>query len=185
MKNLISFLIILLFITCCLAQSNNKANSEDNKIRLNLRKPSAFITFEKYGNRTPIRQGESEERIWLRFHNNTKWKMSLRVLGPCIDAKDENQQEWQVSYEVRIIPGYEWAMKETEIPSGYRITHKATLRFLASGQSLLFSVPKENLVKGLSIFVNFSYEWEINGDAGGDLSIVHEAPFWSTDLPEK
>jgi hypothetical protein len=181
MKNLFVLLLILLSFSNCLPQ---KASTES--VRLDPKRPSAYVTFDHRGKRSPERDGESEDRIWLRFHNNTRWVLALRVLGMKAGSdlqKEERLREWQVSFDVRPIPGM--AVKNTDIPIGYRITHKATLRLLDSGQSLLFSVPAECLDRNLAIFVGFSYDWEMNGDIGGDLSIVHEAPFWSSDLPDQ
>ena len=74
-------------------------------------------------------------------------------------------------------------IKDDEIPIGYKIVKNAAIRPLESGGTILFSVPKETLRKGLAIFVGFTYEWEILGESAGDLSINHEVPFWSTNLP--
>ncbi|MBK7706111.1 MAG: hypothetical protein IPJ30_10100 [Acidobacteria bacterium] len=73
--------------------------------------------------------------------------------------------------------------KESELPIGYRIAKNSTIRAIESGKSIFFSVPKQNLADGLAVLVSFSYEWELLGESGGDLSIQHQAPFWSTDLP--
>lgn len=173
-------LILGALVVSSLAQSNSKTGNSSIEILLNKRKPSAFITFEKFSKRTPEREGESSDGIWLRFHNNTKWKLYLKTLG-AKNGKDEHN----VSYEVRRIPGLEWQRKESELPIGYRITHKATIRAIESGKSILFSIPKENLADGLAVFVGFSYEWELLGNSGGNFSILHEARFWSTDLPSE
>lgn len=38
-------------------------------------KPSVYISYDHKGKQSPLSQGESENRIWLRLHNNTKLKI--------------------------------------------------------------------------------------------------------------
>jgi len=178
MKVLILTFFIFSLSFVCLAQTNDKTPSACNDVRLDVRKPSVFITFEKFGERIPTREDESKEGIWLRLHNNTKWKIYLKTYGA-----DNEKDEYQVSHEVQRMPGFEWKRKESELPIGYRIIKNYRVREVESGKSILFSIPKENLADGLAVVVSFSYEWELLGDSGGDLSIQHQAPFWATDLP--
>jgi hypothetical protein len=180
MRILLSALIIINLHPVCLPQTKTVGRGVQGTTRLDLRKPSAFITFEKAGKRTPAREGESDEGIWLRLHNNCKWKLYLKTYG----ADNENN-EYRVSYDVQLIPGLEWRRKEVELPQGYRIINNARIRAIDPGKSIVFSVPREHLKDGFSILINFSYEWEMLGDSGGDLSIVHQAKFWATDLPTK
>ncbi|GIU83221.1 MAG: hypothetical protein KatS3mg006_2285 [Pyrinomonadaceae bacterium] len=180
MKVSIATLLFFSFSFVCFAQLNNTTNDLCKDVRLDPKKPSVFITFERFGERTPLRQDENNEGVWLRIHNNTKWKIYLKAYGA-----DNERNEYQVSYEVRRIPGLEWKRKESELPLGYRIIKNYRIRAIEPGKSIVFSVPKQNLADGLAIFVGFSYEWELFGESGGDLSIQHQAPFWSTDLPDE
>jgi len=177
MKISILPVFIFVFSFFCSAQTNGKANDLTKDIRLNQKKPSVFITFERYGERFPTREDENAEGIWLRIHNNSRWKIYLKSYGA-----DNEDDEYQVSYEIQKIPGLEWKTKGIDPPIGYRITNAARVRAIESGKSILFNVPKENLADGLSVLVNFSYEWELLGESAGDNSIKHQAPFWSTDL---
>jgi hypothetical protein len=47
-----------------------------------------------------------------------------------------------------------------DVPVGYNTGNTCSLFEVKSGKSLLFAVPAEHLVKGLSIKIPFSYEWE-------------------------
>jgi hypothetical protein len=148
-------------------------------LRLDKQNPTVFITFERSGSRIPGRAGESTEGVWLRLHNNAKkWNIFLMTYGA-----DNERSEYTVSYDVSWSPGMEWMQKAHDLPVGYRIRNVAQVRKLEPGQSIVFSVPKENLAEGLCILVEFSYEWEASGDLGGDQSISHRATFRSTDLP--
>lgn len=173
-------LYLVLFLIPVSAQKVEKNKDSSDSILLNPRKPSVFISYERYGERTPARQDESNKGVWLKLHNNSKWKIYLKTYGA-----DNEKNEYRVSYEVRIIPGLEWEKRESKLPIGYRINSNSTIRAIEPGKSIIFSVPQENLAEGLAVFVYFSYEWEILGKFGGDLSILHQASFWSTDLPVK
>ena len=49
--------------------------------RLERNKPSVYVTFLRYGKREPIHTGESNEGVWLRLHNNTRWPLVLLAQG--------------------------------------------------------------------------------------------------------
>lgn len=97
MKVLIATLFFFSFSFVCFAQTKS---CED--IRLDSRKPSVFITFERFGERMPDREDESNTGVWLRIHNNTKWKIYLKTYGV-----DNERDEYRVSYEVQRIPTIE------------------------------------------------------------------------------
>src|SRR4051812_4328706 len=40
-------------------------------LKIQANKPSVYISFERFGKTEPLYEGESENRIWLRLHNNT------------------------------------------------------------------------------------------------------------------
>lgn len=150
----------------------------DSTLLLDSRKPSAFITFEKYGDRSDVREGENKQGVFLRLRNNSRFKVYLNANG----AEDLNADH-RVSYEVRGIPGSDLSGMEKKLPIGTLLFHKTRVRELEGGQSIVFSVPIDHLAEGFGIFVNFSYEWELGGQMAGDFSIIHQAQFWSTQLP--
>lgn len=181
MRVILSSLIMLFFSLYCLAQSSNEAINKDGSVRLDLTKPSAYITFEKFGERKPQSQGESNQGVWLRFHNNTKWNLNVNTLGCTKEYGD-----CIVFHKVQRLPNYEDKIKNSDVPTGYRMAHMASVWTIESGKSLLFSVPKEHLAKGLFILVDFNYDWEQSGNTGGgDLTIVHKASFFSWKLPSE
>ncbi|MFN6963650.1 MAG: hypothetical protein ACK4S4_07785 [Pyrinomonadaceae bacterium] len=139
------------------------------------KKPSVFITFERFWERTS--NEESNKEIWLRLHNNTKWNLFVKAIG-----QDKENSVYGLTYEVQRVRNPE-VNKNIDVPVGRRQAHVGSIHRIESGKSILFSVPKQHLTAGLAVFVSFSYEWEVLGKFGGDLSILHQAPFWSTDLP--
>jgi hypothetical protein len=75
---------------------------------------------------------------------------------------ENEENEYEVSYEVRSIPGLEWKHKNLGVPIGYRIIKNARIRSIEAGKSILFSIPEENLADGLGVYLYFSYEWEFS-----------------------
>lgn len=180
MRIILSFFVISVVFLNCFAQSNNKTLNpcEDNVI--NTKRPSAFITFERFGKKMIERLGDKNDFVWLRFHNNTKWKITIKTAG-----FDREHGDFGVFYEVQVQPLWKDKIKESDVPIGRRMAHVGSVRTIESGKSLLFSVPKEHLAEGLYIIVDFSYEWEQYGDSGGNvLDIIHQATFFSSNLPK-
>lgn len=179
MKLFLCIFIVLSFSLTCLAQSSFRTETQGENFRLDLSKPSAFISFEKFVEKKSPQEGEDNEELWLRFHNNTKWKLFVKAIG-----EDKEHEVYGILYEVQRIRGMEWKTKDADIPIGRRQVHVGSILEIESGKSILFSVTRKHLADGLSILVSFSYEWEKLGKSGGDLELLHQATFWSTDLPK-
>jgi hypothetical protein len=183
--------LILMFSLSCFSQTNN----ESENFRLIQTKPSAYITFEKFGKREPDKNDESKEGIWLRFHNNSKWNLFIRSLGY------DKEKVYSIPYEVReresfdvetyTVAGEKQVTQnltsndnKSKIPRGY-IAHTSNILKIESGDTFVFSIPKEHLAKNLYISVAFSYEWEQVGKLGGVGQTKHTIIFLSTELPEE
>lgn len=50
-------------------------------------KPTVYITFERSGPRNPVFAAESNQGIWLRLHNNTRWAINFSTLSLYIGEK--------------------------------------------------------------------------------------------------
>jgi len=143
------------------------------KVRPNKDKPTVYLTYERSGSRIPLSNGESEKGIWLRLHNNTKWKLILRVAG----VPHQSYGDAVVFYEVERIEGSGF------IPIGYR-SHAASIIRLKPGNSILFSLPQEHLGKGLAVRVRYNYEWELGEDEFFPVNEpYHSVTFAASDLP--
>ncbi len=172
MKNLL--FIFLLLSAQTMAQSDaNACKTHTN--RINQKRPTAYVTFERLGEK----ESNGERHIILRLHNNTSENLFVRTQG------DETGDDLKVSYEVRWIPGTEASHVSAKLPLGTTLLHKSTVQRIGCGESLMFSVPESHLLTDFAVFVFFSYEREFLGSIGGDFSIVHQAPFWSTWLPKE
>lgn len=199
--SLFVFLLVALSITQILFGQNStlkKISSSGEKIAKD--KPSVSLSYEKTGKRKPLREGESDEGIWLRLHNNTRGEIYFCAFGISKDGEmlrfyDKNS-ELGVNYEIeKMPPGEEGrgirrneksdnvAKEIFDIPSGYKVGGVCHVYTLPSNKSILFSVPREHLAKNLLIKMEFGYEWE------GDYSSRWEEPqhyvrFYSSSLPE-
>jgi len=136
-------------------------------------RPTVYVTYEQSGPRVPLSNGESERGIWLRLHNNTKWKLILRVGG----VPNPSYGDAVVFYEVERTEGSGF------IPIGYS-SHVASVIKLKAGGSIVFSLPQEHLEKGLALRVRYNYEWELRKDDSFSANLpYHSVTFASSDLP--
>ena len=93
-----------------------------DKVRLKKDKPTVYITYERTGPRVPLSEGEGERGIWLRLHNNTKWKLVFRVGG----VPNQSYGNAVVFYEVERTEGSGFT------PIGY-LSHVASVIKLKAG----------------------------------------------------
>lgn len=177
MKTFSIICFILCFSLICFSQTSNKSEN----FRLIQTKPSAYITFEKFVTREPRFIGESNEKILLRLHNNTKWNLTISTLS-CKTIEDE----CMVFYKIDKMFSVKTTDNKSEFPKTNREKHVSAAKQIESGKSLLFTIPKEDLAKGLFILLEFNYEWESGGNGGDNGGyIFHQVPFYSTDLPKE
>jgi hypothetical protein len=145
----------------------NRAASND--IRSVKDKPTVYISFERAGKREPQLNGESDEGIWLRLHNNTRWSIKL-------DMNDVSSAEFgdaDLFYEV---------VADEKVVVDMRC-HACSMDSVRPGQSLLFSVPREHLAKGRAIRISFAYEWEEDASRSTVGEPQHLVSFESSKLP--
>ncbi len=162
-----NFIIILLFL--CITQV-----FPQEKVKIDSSKPSVYIDFVRIGKGEPIRIGDSEKRVWLRFVNNTKWSLHLSLFGV-------GNNEIGIHYEVEeIIKDY----SKKEIPTGYRpLGARSPDSELKSGKSIVFSVPRNHLADNLKIKINYTYLWEYTKNLDNSYTIpVNIIYFYSYEL---
>ena len=131
--------------------------------------PTVYITFERAGKRKPLEQGESDEGVWLRLHNNTEWPITVAMNGVPKEYGDA-----ALFYDV-LVGGKVMAEGRCHVCSSNQ---------LSPGGSLLFSMPSENLAEGGAIRVNFSYGWERPDDVFAGREPQHFVYFYSSKVPQ-
>lgn len=171
------------------------ANAQDRKVtganvRIEAGKPTVYISFERYGARDPLHAGESYEGVWLRLHNNTRWRIFLPVFGvpePLGDAglfyDVEAEAGDLAARAVDYAKGEKSEVKDAvqTPPVGYTLRHSFSISDLKPGETLLFSIPREHLGKGLALRIPFQYEWEGDVTFSGDRP-KHYVYFYNSGL---
>ena len=164
-------------VACCFViLVNGKSiaqNKNDLECRIDNTKASAYLTFEKAEKINSSVSGESAERVWLKFHNNSKWNMSVATIGT-----EKIYGDYQVFYGLKATD--EFRGEIPEVPK----SHIFITRIIGSCETFVFSFPKKNLIEGLILYLEFSYEWEIGGNSGGGSGFIrHLVEFPYYNLP--
>lgn len=173
MKFVISLFIVFILAISVVSAQTRKPNKFSSEIRLSKNKPSVYISYERSGKREPLEIGESNEGIWLRLHNNTKWTIILPTFGP-----PESHGDVGMFYTLVVVS--ELPKEVTDIPKGYELGHVYSTFKLRGGESVLFSVPREHLPKGIVLRVSFSYEWEDQDDVFAGREVEHVVSFYAS-----
>lgn len=167
------FVVLSVFSLCQLvkAQKNKSAS-----LKIIESRPSVYITFDHRGKQEPLFEGETNERIWLRLNNNTKLKLFL-----CEFSVDKEYGDRGLFYKVERFSFFQ-EYENVKIPDGYGKIDTCDVFTLRSGKSILFSLPKEHLSKGLSIKTQFYYGWTGNWKEDIYEGTTHFVAFGSDEL---
>ena len=166
----------LLFASTLLAQSSRLKRPEitSANVRLIKSKPHLFISFQREGQSSPLYEGDSNRRVWLRLNNNSKWSIMF-----CAGPIDKEYGELEVVYQL------EGVDSSVNLPST-RSSDTCGYRTLRPGKSILFSIPREHLADGLAIRIRYVYQWELDADGVDDKAEPeHFSYFYSNDIPRK
>lgn len=204
------FLCVVLFCGFALvvpAQQQRPSITKADVI-LSKDKPTVYVSFERAGERKPVYAGESNQGIWLRLHNNTRWAISFCTESLYVGTKITPLRlsdgrgalglregvEISPCYEVEAVRSYEsvrtsdggWHIEKPvnvpTVPVGTR-GHVFSTSWLPSGRAVIFSIPREHLAKYLAIYVSFAYEWETAERDYGNKEPEHRVYFRAADLP--
>ena len=192
---------------------HKKPHKVFTNVRIQKDKPTVYITFERTGVRAPLRAYESNEGIWMRLHNNTRWDINFAAFGVPRENGDIGMfyeveavpQQIKSSEESKLPPlisppsapkmsvtenlkhevSKSLDTQEKQIPTGYRIRHSYSPFILASGKSIVFSIPSEHLTDGLALRVGFYYEWQDQDDVLTGREPQSYAYFYSSTIQQK
>mgnify|MGYP001770978688 CR=1 FL=1 len=186
-QSLIGFALFL-FVSSFTAEAQNKIRTAGKVPNPTIiaGKSGVYVTFERFGKRTPLRDDENGEGVWLRLHNNMRHSISVCAFsipeqGEHV-AKFNKDAQIGVKYDVVLNPvAITDERINIDVPVGYNTGDTCNLFEVKSGKSLVFVVPAEHLVKGLSIRIPFKYEWE-NETVNNPM---HCAFFNSLNIPKK
>lgn len=190
-----------------------KSRATNNRVRISKQRPTVHITFDRFGKREPRYNNESDEGVWLRVHNNTRWPLTFHGM----DWFTGEDQEVRVFYGVEEVPkprdqiqvtappilapppGSSQATAQTEAlsqsktevlkdceapPDDWGI-HVVAPITLPPGKSMIFSVPREALCRNLKIYLSYNYSWERHDKYRPfDYEPEHRVYFEGSDLPQ-
>lgn len=117
-----------------------------------------YITYERHGERPASYGNESDERVWLRLHNNTTCNVRIPAhpggLGH-FESDGTFSPDPQEGQEV----GMDVWVSDPNGPLLQRGTALPANCFLAPGRAVVFSVAA-NLLKRGPIMIDIGYAWE-------------------------
>ena len=170
---MIRFAIIAIFIFLLTAFGINAQTPADKPSKLDAKRPSVYISFERVGKASPLYEGESDQRIWLRLRNNT----SLNIFT-CYFLVAKDYGDTGMYFTVDGPP----TSKQTR-PLGYGRADDCSVLTIKPGESALFSIPREDLQPRQKISVSFHYGWTNNWKEDMFEGTSNEVGFGYDELP--
>jgi len=157
-------LIVLTSLLCILFVTSPKQYQAQ---KIATRQPGVYLTFDKFVAQTVGSNPSQGARLVL--HNNTRWPI---VYGEWMEPAMVG--DVALIYTVELENGCMGGRKHIDVVTGGK---------LLPGKSVSFTVPREDLVKGSAIFIEFNYSWEmVKGERVRD-EVVHRSYFIISDLP--
>jgi hypothetical protein len=150
--------------------SSQKEASAFQEVRIDKERPSVFLTFDRAGQREPLKASESPKAVWLRLHNNTRWPIMVFSRSAPSDKYGDALLFFDVVLEGKVI------IEDK--------CHTCSFSNIEPGRSLLFSLPSDSLSKDQGIRVLFNYGWEKQNDVLSGREPEHYAYFYSSQLPK-
>jgi hypothetical protein len=176
-------IILLTLMFCCVgtAFSQDKAVLESTA-RVNPSKPTVYLSYVC----------QDEKKTYLRMNNNTVWHINIWAEKSYFPTKKPIQlgngnkgyaipNDEEVSIHYYIEKDRLENIKKIKIPQKEPYYQGGGGR-IASQDSILFSVPTEHLRKGLKIYVEFSYEWELTRSGNISNEPDHRVYFRGGDI---
>jgi len=205
MNSLVLSLMILPLLPGRAPSEPSNSHSLRKDIRISKRSPSVYITFEGFGNavdpaKTKMledgnavkqlrkdRQEHLNEAVWLRLHNNTRWAITFSsnsfYSGPrtIIYSLSDGSRAFGLGEGMKI--DLQYSIEEAD---GKRLEYSGDQSFgslLPPGRSIVFSVLREHLSNGRSVYVSFKFEWERLEKGVTVRGPEHRMYFRASDLP--
>lgn len=196
-KKLFTIIVISSLLCWSVAAQSSPPCRNNSEALLTKDKPAAYITFERAGKRNPRYEGESGDVVWLRLHNNSIWAIhfwtdSVHPAPEYTQMRTCNGKVEVIREGIEVEPAYlaeqdRTGEKVSGLGEGFRMYGDT---WLASGRSLLFSVPREHLANEYTVYIPFSYEWEWKWKNGkpdkeiADKEIEHRVHFYAREIPK-
>lgn len=180
MKNAV--LILMLFLaTTSFSQSSSDELKSGARVKAD--KPTVYLEYVC----------QDKKKVYLRMYNNTVWHISvvaddlyypsktpIKLRNGISTYAAPNDKEISLQYRVE-----KWALpsETVEVPK-VAYSDNGFSDWIASQDSILFSVPIEYLRKDLQIFVRFEYEWEVTKKGYTMNDPEHRVSFRGLDISD-
>lgn len=197
MKQFFVIFITLIFASLSVFSQENSVCNETANYLIDKEMPSVYLTFEQFGRATDWKQakpGEWSDKsaiqkgddIWLRLHNNSCWDIRFRTDSLYIKKTTVDGKFKPIFgvLEDGAIANVQYSVEEQNRQEVSYRSHGGNFSNLPSGKSILFGVFKEHLAKSRSIYVDFTYGWEVK-DFSNNLAPLHRAFFWGYRLEDE
>jgi len=174
-------LILMLLATTSFSQSGSDELKSGARVRAD--KPTVYLEYVC----------QDKNKVYLRMYNNTIWHISVVADDLYYPSKTPiklrngintyaapNDKEISLQYRIE-----KWALpsENVEVPK-VAYSDNGFSGWIASQDSILFSVPTEYLRKDLQIFVRFNYEWEVTKKGHTINDPEHRVSFRGLDLSD-
>lgn len=166
-----SFLFLLIIMVCANAPAiplESRQKSKSN-IRIQSNQPSVYISFVRKGKVQPLEAGVSDEYVWLRLHNNTRWPIWLAAFGVPKEYGDVGMY-----YTVESIKERKIVIDST--------CHVCSLVPLQSRKSWTFVIPRDHFIENSIIRTTFSFDWEDKNDVFAGREVEHSVTITSSEI---
>ena len=70
-----------ILLRLCLLLPLQAQTASRSRRKVSVSHPSVYLSFFRVGKREPIHTGESDQGVWLRLHNNSRWSLVLNAHG--------------------------------------------------------------------------------------------------------
>ncbi len=170
------FALVLIFAPSVYSQQKIVIlNTGKQDTRIDLSKPTVYLSFERY---------DGDNFIWLRLHNNSRWTISFRTDDDFYGLVSDSST-WSAGRDAfglldgtKIKPKYMVERLPEQMPMDNQgcVSSKS---WLPSGRSVVFEIPRKGFETFNKLRIPFTYEWETEG-----YEPEHRVTFEGWELPK-
>jgi hypothetical protein len=173
-----TLILALLLTTTSFAQSSDDELKSGGRVKAD--KPTVYLEYVCL----------DKQKVYMRMHNNTVWHISvdtdelyppktqIKLRNGVNTSAAPNDREISLHYRVE---GWALPWECVEVPK-VAYPDNGFANWIASQDSILFSVPAAYLRKDLQVIVRFNYEWEVTKQGYTISDPEHRVSFRGIDL---
>ena len=167
---------VLIFAPFTYSQEKNVIlNTGKRDARIDLSKPTIYLSFERY---------DEDKFIWFRLHNNSHWNISFRT-DDAFYGLVSDSSTWSVGRDAfglldgaKVKPQYTVERLPEQTPMD-NLGCVSSESWLPSGRSVIFEIPRKGFESFNKLRIIFKYEWETEG-----YEPTHRVTFEGWELPK-